>query len=605
MRLADYVVRRLADLGISHTFMLTGGGAMHLNDAIGREARMKYICCHHEQACAIAAEAYSRISGMPAIVNVTTGPGGINSLNGVFGAFTDSIPMIVLSGQVKRETCLYKHHLIGKLRQLGDQEADIAGMVKGITKYAVTVDDPASIRYHVEKAFHLATTGRPGPCWLDIPIDVQASTVNPDDLTGYRPEEDLAEWDESTVRRQCRELLARMESAQRPVLMVGSGVHVARAYDAFEKAIRRLSIPVTTAWTAVDLLDSEDPLYCGRPGVVGNRAGNFTVQNADLVVVVGCRLAIRQASYNWASFARHAFMVQVDIDKAELDKPMVRPHLGIQADCRAFLEILFQEAEEARFNSSRFAPWLEWCKERVRKYPVVQERHRSGKGKLNPYHFTEALFDQLRPSDVIACGDASASVIPFQAARIKRGQRLFTNAGSASMGYDLPAAVGAAFARPESRILCLAGDGSLMLNLQEFQTVVHHQLPIKIIVYNNDGYLSIRSTQNNFFHLLVGEGPASGVTFPDYVKVGAAFGLRSLRIEGGNFSEELSGFLNEPGPGLLDVILDPDQPIEPKLSSRQLPDGRMVSSNLEDMAPFLDREEFKTNLLFEEEAAAD
>jgi acetolactate synthase-1/2/3 large subunit len=364
--------------------------------------------------------------------------------------------------------------------------------------------------------------------------------------------------------------------------------------------MRRLQIPVTTAWTAIDLMDADDPLYCGRPGVVGGRAGNFCVQNSDLVIVLGCRLSIRQVSYNWQSFARHAFKVQVDIDKAELTKPvMVRPDMGIHADIGKFLRLLLPRLDD--IDAGRYAGWLKWCKERLVKYPVVLQRHRNPDKPVNPYHFTEVLFQLLGPDDVVVCGDASASVITFQAAAIKRGQRVFTNAGSASMGYDLPAAVGCAAARPDRRTICLAGEGSMMLNLQELQTIVHHKWPVKIIVLNNGGYLSIRSTQKNFFNQLVGEGPESGVSFPDLVAVGRAFGLPSARLQNPHDREELAAFLRAPGPGLLDVILDREQLFEPKLSSRQLADGRMVTANLEDMAPFLDREELKTNLFYKED----
>ncbi len=599
MRLADYVAQTLVKHGVQHVFLVTGGGAMHLNDAIGRCKGLQYVCCHHEQSCAIAAEAYARVTNRVGVVNVTAGPGGVNALNGIFGAYTDSIPMLVVSGQVKRETLLNTHNLTGKLRQLGDQEVDIVAMVRNVTKMAVTITDPATIRYHLERALHLATHGRPGPCWLDVPVDVQGSQIDPDSQRAYDPAEDEPKKNDR-LREQCREVVRRLKEAKRPALLVGSGLHLSEAHADFEKTIRRLGIPVTTAWTAIDAIDSNDPLYCGRPGVVGERAGNFCVQNADLVLVLGSRLPIRQVSYNWQSFARHAFKIQVDIDPAELEKPiMVQPDLGIVADCGEFLRTLLEELGE--WDSQRGAEWLAWCKERQKKYPVVLPRHRDSAKPINPYHFTEILFRHLGDRDLVACGDASASVITFQAADVRLGQRIFSNAGSASMGYDLPAAIGAAFARPSARTICLAGEGSFMLNLQELQTVAHHRLPIKVIILNNGGYLSIRSTQKNFFGLLVGEGPESGVTFPDFVKVGEAFGLPSVRLENPGFEKALMKFLAEPGPGLADVIIDREQVFEPKLSSRQLPDGKMVTANLEDMAPFLDRKELESNLLFPED----
>ena len=597
-RVADYIFDYLADTGAKHVFLMTGGHAMFLNDALGRCTRLQYICCHHEQACAMAAESYARLARKPGIVSVTAGPGGINTLNGVFGAYTDSIPMIIVSGQGKRESLVSSYNT--RLRQLGDQDVDIIRMVQGITKYAVSVRDPLTMRYHLERAAHLAVSGRPGPCWLDIPVDVQSAMINPATQKGYDPAEDPLPGDSAALRRQCAEVARRLAAAERPVILVGSGLHLSGAYQEFEAVIRRLRIPVTTGWTAIDAIDSADPLYCGRPGTVGDRAGNFCVQNADLVIVLGCRLAVRQVSYNWQSFARHAFKVQVDIDRAELEKPaLVRPDLGIHADLKDFLRGLLPELPET--VAPRCGEWLQWCKARVAKYPAVLPRHRDPSRPINSYHFVEELFQILRADDVVVCGNATASVVTFQAARIKHGQRVYANGGSASMGYDLPAAVGAAFARPGHRVICLAGEGSLMLNLQELQTVAHHKLPVKIIVLNNDGYLSQRSTQKSFFNWLIGEGPESGISFPDMVKVGQAFGLPSVRLENPVFRPALEEFLAAPGPGLANVILDRDQMFEPKLSSRRLADGRMVSSKLEDMSPFLDREELKTNLLHKED----
>jgi acetolactate synthase I/II/III large subunit len=595
IKLSDYIAKRLADWGVSHVFMLTGGGAMHLNDSFGQEPRLRLICQHHEQACAMAAEGYARVTGQIGVINVTTGPGGINALNGVFGAWTDSIPMLIVSGQVKRETCLATYGLPG-LRQLGDQEADIVNMVKGITKYAVMVTDPKTIRYHLERAFALAALGRPGPCWLDIPIDVQSSQIDERALAPYEAREDAPRWDLAHLAQQCREVAERLQKSPRPVILAGTGVRLAKALDVFEKVTRRLGIPVTTAWTH-DLMASDDGLYCGRPGTIGERAGNFTVQNAETLLVLGSRLNIRQVSYNWKSFARQAFKIQVDVDAAELNKPTVKPDLAVHCDLRLFLEELDRQLEASGYDAARHSGWLAWCRERVQRYPVVLPRHRVFNGLINPYHFMEILFQRLADDDVVVSGNATACIVAFQAAFLKKGQRLFSNSGAASMGHDLPASIGAAFARPGQRVICLAGDGSIQLNLQELQTVVHHRLPVKIFVLNNNGYLSIRTTQTNFFGRLVGESPQSGVTFPDMVKVGQAYGLPVCRLDKADFAADIDWALREPGPVLCEVMLDPKQSFEPKLSSRQLPDGRMVSAPLEDMFPFLDRGELRENLL--------
>ncbi len=595
-KVSDYIFRSLADWGVRHVFLVTGGGAMHLNDSLGRESRIHFVCNHHEQACAIAAESYARITGKIGVINVTTGPGGINALNGVFGAWTDSIPMLIVSGQVKRETCLAAMPT-PDLRQLGDQEADIVRIAGPITKYAQVVLEPESIRYHLERAVYLATHGRPGPCWLDIPVDVQSARVDESKMIAYHPDEDAQSFDSTLLSEHCREVLSRIRNAERPVIMVGTGVRHANAVDEFHAVIDRLGIPVTTAFNAHDLLDADHPLNCGRPATIGDRPGNLAVQNSDLLLVLGCRLNIRQVSYNWKAFARAAFKIQVDIDPAEFQKPTVKPDLPIHADLKAFLLELNEQLSD---HSPTHAKWLAWCRERVERYPVVQPHHRNPAKPLNPYHFVDQLFDLLAPTDVIACGDATACIVPFQAGKLKKGQRLFSNSGCASMGYDLPAAIGAAFAL-QTRVICMAGDGSIQLNIQELQTIVHHQLPIKIFVMNNGGYLSIRTTQQSFFAgSLVGEGPTSGVSFPDMVRLAEAYGIPSSRIDQVDCRAAIAEILAAPGPYLCEVILDPDQQFEPRLSSRVLPDGKMVSSPLEDLYPFLDREELASNLLIPE-----
>jgi acetolactate synthase I/II/III large subunit len=599
IRLADYVIGRLADWGVRRIFMVTGGGAMHLNDAIGREKRIRYVCHHHEQAAAMAAEGYARITGGAGVVNVTTGPGSINALNGVFGAWTDSVPLLVISGQVKRETCRAAMELNG-LRQLGDQEVDIVRMAKAITKYAVLVLDPQSIRYHLERAFYLATAGRPGPCWLDIPVDVQSAMVDEEQLQDYDPSEDRLVWDMNRLSRHCGEIIDRIRQASRPVILSGTGIRAAGAVDEFEQVIRKLQIPVTTAWTH-DVIATEDELFCGRPGTIGERAGNFTVQNADTLLVLGSRLNIRQVSYNWRSFARNAFKIQVDVDAAELDKPTVRPDLAVQCDLKVFLTELLRQLREREYApAAAHSEWLGWCRERVARYPVVQPKHRKPGPRINPYHFAEHLFERLADDDVVVCGDATACIVTFQTARIKMGQRLISNSGAASMGHDLPAASGVAIARSGKRVICLAGDGSIQFNIQELQTIVHHQLPIKIFVLSNDGYLSIRTTQATFFQELVGESPASGVSFPDMVRVACAYGIPSTRIETAAEFARVQQVLNAPGPALCEVRLDPTQEFEPRLKSRRSPDGTIISPALEDLYPFLDREELRANLWIEE-----
>jgi acetolactate synthase-1/2/3 large subunit len=598
MRVADYVARALADRGVRCVFLVTGGGSMFLNNAFGSEKRIQVICNHHEQASAMAAEGYARVTGTVGVINVTSGPGGLNALNGVFGAWTDSLPLLVISGQVKRETCM-AHYGLQQLRQLGDQEADIIRTVSHFTKYAVLVTDPKTVRYHLERAFYLASHGRPGPCWIDIPLDVQSSQIDPDSLLGYDPAENEMVWDRTRLADQCRQIAERLRTAERPVFLVGTGLRLAGAVETFHRVVKRLGIPVTTAFGAHDLLASDDAHCCGRPGSLGDRPGNFTVQNADLLLVVGSRLNVRQVSYNWKTFARHAYKVQVDIDAAELDKPTAKINLPVHCDARLFLEELERQLDVVGYQKAQHAGWLDWCRQRVARYPAVTTRQRQGT-RINPYHFLDVLYRRLADDDVIVCGDGSACVITFHVAHVKNGQRLFCNSGCASMGYDLPAAVGAAVARGGKRVICLAGDGSIQMNIQELQTVAHHRLPIKIFVLNNAGYLSIRQSQNNFFKQLVGEGPRSGVSFPDMVKVANAYGIPALRLERPDFGVGLDRALARNGPFLTEVVLDPEQPFEPKLAAKPLSNGTIVSPPLEDMAPFLDKDELRSNLLVPE-----
>lgn len=592
MRVSEYIANRLAELGVRHVFMLTGGGSMFLNYALGKHSQIKPIFNHHEQASAMAAEGYARITGKPAVVNVTTGPGGINALNGVYGAFTDSIPMLILSGQVKRETYIRTYDL-PDLRQLGDQEVDIVSMAKVVTKYAVTVTDPQTIRYHLEKAWHLAQTGRPGPCWLDIPIDVQSSLVDETTLEGFasflEPEPVPVQLAETVA-----EVLTHLKNAERPVILAGSGVRISGQVEQFLDVAHKLGIPVTTGWTH-DTIASDDPVFCGRPGTIGTRGGNFAVQNSDVLLVLGSRLNIRQTGYAWKSFARAAYKIWVDVDAAELNRPTIKPDLPVQANLKDFFKEMQNQLGD--WDSKRHSTWLAWCKERNQKYPAVLPKHREFNGRINPYHFMDTLFENLGADDVVITGNATACIVSFQAGKIKMGQRLFSNSGSASMGYDLPASIGAAVAGDGRQVICLAGDGSLQLNIQELQTVIHYQLPVKIFVLNNNGYLSIRTSQKGFFGDVVGESPESDVTFPDFIKIAQAYGFQTKQLNSADFESGLREVLRAKGPILCEVLLDPAQGFEPRQSSRPLPDGRIVSAPLEDMFPFLERDELASNML--------
>lgn len=596
VRVADYIAQTLAKHGIRHVFLVTGGGAMHLNDAIGRCKELTYVACHHEQACAMAAESYYRMTNRLAAVNVTTGPGGTNAITGVYGAWTDSIGMIVVSGQVKYETVVRSTGL--PLRQLGDQEIDIVRIVSPITKYAEMVTDPSSIRYHLEKALYLATAGRPGPVWLDIPINVQGALVDPTQLQGYDPKEDAAEVPKTDVASACRKLLDRLHQAKRPVIFAGSGIRLSKSHQEFLKLAELWKIPVVSAWNAHDVIWNDHPYYVGRPGTIGDRTGNFAVQNADFVLVLGCRLNIRQISYNWKAWAREAYKVIVDIDANELKKPTLSPDLPIHADVADVIRELLKAGPVAT-EHKEWKEWLDWCKERKAKYPAVLPEYWDEKDRVNPYCFVDSLFKELDENELVVTGDGTACVVTFQGANLKKGQRLYTNSGCASMGYDLPGAIGAYFGAKPKRLVCLAGDGSIQMNLQELQTIVTHRLPLKIFILNNQGYHSIRQTQQNYFpDNVVGCGTESGLGFPSFEKLAYAYGIP---YRGCSNHEELAkairSTISGEGPQICEIFLDLKQQFAPKLSSRKLDDGRMVSSPLEDMAPFLSREEFAKNMI--------
>jgi acetolactate synthase-1/2/3 large subunit len=597
IKLSDYIANFVAECGIKHVFMVTGGGAMHLNDSLGKHKDLETIFNHHEQACAMAAESYARLSNRIPIVNVTTGPGGLNTLNGVFGAWTDSIPMVVISGQVRYDTTVEGVGL--PLRQMGDQEYAIVKSVAPMTKYAVMLTDPNDIKYHLQKALYFAVEGRPGPVWLDIPMNIQGAMIDEDKLRSY--DFPVAEMQEAEIidNGLIEDVLTKLQNAERPVILAGTGVRLSNAYPQFLKLIHALKIPVATAFNAHDLLEENDPYYIGRPGAVGERAGNFAVQNSDLLLVLGCRLNVRQIGYNSKSFARAAFKIAVDIDAVEMQKPSSAIDLPVHGDLADFFDQMLIAVEKNPLAEK--TTWLQWCKTRKQKYPVVLEEYWQRKDSVNPYCFVKVLSDLLPEEQIIVTADATACITTFQALEIKRGQRLYSNSGSASMGYDLPAAIGACFGSGRKSVICLAGDGSIQMNLQELATIRHYQLPIKIFLLNNGGYHSIRQTQENYFGKpLVGVGVGSGLFFPHAEKLAEAYEMNFQRCHNhAELAQTIAATLASKGPVICEVMLTTEQPFAPKAASKRLEDGRMVSRPLEDLAPFLSKEELKENMLVE------
>lgn len=591
IKLSDYIAKRLKEVyGVTNLFMVSGGGAMHLNDSFGKY--IPYICNHNEQACAIAAEGYARVNQELAVVNVTTGPGGLNCLNGVFGEWTDSVPVLYISGQVKFSTTIASCPDI-PLRQLGDQEVDIISVVSPLAKYAKMVTNPNEIKYHLDRAIYEATTGRKGPVWLDVPINVQASIIEEDDLKEFVPPK------KSTYDLKISAVIEKLKKSKRPLLIAGHGIRLAGMINVFKNIIDNYDIPFVTTFNGFDMIPSNHKNFVGRIGTIGQRCGNFALQNADLVICLGTRNNIRQASYNFENFAKNAYKISVDIDEAELDKPTVRPDLKINADLAEFLPE-FDKTLNPDILKNMSSDWLEFSKKLQAKYSFENTKeYRQSGDRINVYNFVRRVTELMKEKDVCVMANATATICTFQTAEIKENQRFFSNSGDASMGYDLPAAIGACVANNRKNTVCFAGDGSIMMNLQELQTIKHHNLPIKIFLLNNDGYISIKQTQNNFFEgRNTGAGTNSGVTTPDFVKVGNAFGIESFRITNPQDVDiSIEKMLNSENPMICEVMVNPDYIFTPKLSSRKLEDGTMISPSLEDMYPFLERDEFMENLL--------
>ena len=593
-RVADYIADFLTANGITDVFTVTGGGAMYLNDAFGHHPGLRCTYNHHEQACAVAAEAYARYSGKPAAVCVTSGPGGTNAITGVLGGWLDSIPMFVLSGQVKFSTTVSSTKI--PLRQLGDQEFNIVDCVRTLTKFSQMIVNPGDVAYLLEKALYISTHGRPGPVWLDVPLNIQGAVIETGALRHYHPSENDKEIPPKISENKVEQIIGRIRQAKRPALLAGSAIRSSGAHADFLELIDKLQIPVVTAWNAHDVLWDDHDLYCGRPGTVGNRGGNFVVQKSDLLLVLGCRLNIRQISYNWENFAPEAYKIMVDIDPGELLKPTLSIDLPIYADIIDVVKAMNNHLKE-QMNAHK--KWLDWSRNINKQYPVCLEQYYKKISPVNPYVFMNELFLRLDENDTVVASNGSACICSFQAAIIKKNQRLFTNSGCASMGYGLPASLGVAVERKGYRVICLEGDGSIQMNIQELQTIAHNRLNIKIFWLNNNGYHSIRQTQTNLFSPpLCGVSDDNGISFPDAGKIAGAYNIPFRKIESiTNIGEQIGEALAVDGPVIIEAVIDPEQFFEPKLSARRLPDGSMVSPSLEDMFPFLPEDEMKRIIL--------
>lgn len=636
IKLSKYIAKKLVELGINRGFSVTGGGAMHLNNGLGHQAGLTMTYNHHEQACAMAAEAYARINNQIAVVCVTTGPGGTNAITGVLGGWLDSIPMFILSGQVRYDwTARYSN--VG-IRAMGDQEFDICKSIECMTKYSEMVIEPMRIRYLIEKCMYLAMNGRPGPVWLDIPLDVQGAYIEEDELIGFDKESyeagkdgwasdspyktdidektklNLKDIVEPMPDEVLKEIIEKIRSAKRPVFNAGNGIRIGNAHKEFLELIELLNIPVVVGWNSEDCLWVDHPLYAGRPGNFGDRPGNFTVQNSDLVLSVGSRLSLRQVGFNCKGWAREAFTIVNDIDKEELKKPTVHIDIPVHADCKVFMRQLIDMLKKEKTpvfeggEGLKGMSWNETVKYWLKKYPVCRPEflENDDSKKANVYAFIKDIGDSAKESQITVVGNGSACVVGGHSYIIKKGQRFISNSAVASMGYDLPAAIGAYMANLDGKVyekelILITGDGSIQMNLQELQTIVHHKMDIKIFLINNEGYHSIRQTQNKFFgdEPLVGIGPDSGdLSFPDMEKLAGAYGITYFCAKTNSELEDaVSKTFKAVGPVICEAFVTKEQNFEPKSSGKQLADGRMVSPPLEDLTPFLSDEEMEENMI--------
>jgi acetolactate synthase-1/2/3 large subunit len=590
MRVADYIAKMLVDSGIDTVFSVTGGGAMHLNNAFSICPQLKVYYNHHEQSCAMAAEGYARISGKMAAVCVTSGPGGTNALTGVLGAYQDNIPMIVISGQVRYSTT--KGYLGLPVRQYGEQEFDIINSIQNMTKYAVMVRDKDEIDYHLRKALALAQSGRRGPCWIDVPLDVQSAQIDENHFEHrYEESEDAGSPDaESLVRK----VIDRLRSSSRPLVLAGTGIRASESTDAFRKLASTMGIPVVTAQASPDSMYLEHPMYYGPSGTSASRTGNFLVQNCDLLLVLGCRLGFKQTGFNNEAFAPRAYRIAVDIDQAELDKPSSKIDLKVRMELEHFLEML--ERQLASTSLPDWDEWFDYCDSLKRKYPLLWSRLVKEDDLVDSYYFAEAYFDQASADQITVLGNSGSAIAPiFQHGTRTPKQRIIVNIDCGAMGHDLPFSIGAAIAADgEAPVTLITGDGSIHMNIQELQTVVHNKLPVKIAIFNNDGYRSIYQTHMNFFNgHLAGCTPESGLSLPDYGKIAAAYGLEYRKCHtNGEIIECIEWLLSRRSHAVLEVMQSLDQAVELRSKSKQLPDGTFVTPPIDDLYPFLDREEY-------------
>lgn len=594
MKLSDYVWSYLENYGVKHVFMFPGGGAMHLIDSLGKNKNIEYITLLHEQACAMASETYSRIANHIGVTLVTTGPGGTNAITGVAAAWLESTPCLVISGQVKTSD-LKKETGI---RQKGNQEIGIIDIVKSITKYAVTITEPNYIKYHLDKSLFLATSGRPGPVWIDIPLDVQATVIEVDELEAFEANEE-EKGNSILLEEKIMKTIELLKIAKRPVIIAGQGIERGNGREIFRKMVNMLKIPILTSWIATELIEFDNEYNMGKPGMVAGRYSNFAMQNSDCIIAIGTRLDPSMIGYDYDNFAPNAKKVIVDIDENEINKINTKIDIKITSDATKFILELVKKLKNQKVVI-KVDEWIDKCKEWKIKYPIVLEEYKEDKGNVNPYYFIEKLSEELAEDDIILPGSSGAGIDVFWLAfKNKRNQRLLATGSLGAMGYGIPSSIGGCLASGKKRTICVEGDGSLQLNIQELASIVGMNLPIKIFVLNNGGYLSIMNMQKAYFNgNFVGAEKGSNLFIPDIVEVAKAYGLKTFSIYNHeNLGEKIRKVINAKGPVLCNILMSSDFSIQPKVISEVCNDGTMKSRPLEDLWPFLDKEDLAQNMI--------
>lgn len=596
IKLSDYVINFIENEGVKDIFMLPGGGCIHLVDSLGK-SNINFICNLHEQASSIGADAYGQYTNNLGVALVTTGPGGTNAVTGVAGAWLDSTPTLFLSGQVQK-----KDMVNGRgVRQIGFQEIDMVEIVKSITKYAITVTDSTTIRYHMEKAVHLARTGRPGPVWLDIPLDVQAIMIDEDSLEGYDYPEVL-DYPDINIEKIVSDIIEDLNQSERPIILAGNGIRLSKSIDDFKELIDILQIPVLTTWKGIDYLEEDHPLYVGRPGGVAQRGANFSQQNSDLLISLGSRLDHGQTAYQHKYFAREATKVIVDVDEYEINKLEMDIKHKVVIDAGEFIREMIRQKDKIVTGNVITYQWLKRCKQLQKKYPVCLPEYWDEKEYVNNYVFISALSDELPEDALIVPGSSGGcSEVTMQSFRIKKGQRMFNTEGLGPMGFGISAAIGGCIASGGKETICIDGDGGFVMNVQELETIRRLNLPIKIFVLNNNGYVSIRITQNTHFGgNLVASGDTSGLTLPSLRKNAETYGIPYYKIETHDeIHNHIKNVVDCDGPILCEVMLPPTHFTAPKASVFKKEDGSFSTRPMEDLFPFLDREEFNENMIIE------